>query len=621
MPRTQQIIPEHRYPHQMVVINDNSKVTPIPSNESGSASMLFVVASPKGIDRKVRTITGGLAQFLDEYGIGPFSLYGQPLLNAYTAFSTGKIIGHVLRVTALNASYAYSNLMAKYKVDVETGKMTVKFYTKNGVANLTDLDNLAEVVAVAPDVDEDGFTEVKLLSVAALGRGGYGNKLAYRIGSLPSADKENRFKNYTFDVYENETGFKQVESFSVIFSEDAIIDGISYFTDSVINSKSTGSKKITVLTYPEGFAQIYNAYKTANPDTTLTLDDFDVLLGINKYTKQAIVNYTIDTISEGAIAVNGLNGIALENGSDGDFDASVPAETRQAALEQAYQDAFSGKTDPMIKSKNKFPTNLILDANYSIDVKKLIAALAVARTDCVAILDCGTEIKTKASVVTYVQNNLADYVTDRVHMIDAYAGKVYDPYQKIVTVTSTYALASAYPALWANNDYAKHVPLAGNVYGVLSGFIEDSIYPVFDEDVDSALMDELVDLRINFARLNAAQNVIRATQTTRQEDYSYLSEANNVFVLLDIKRDCEKLVATYEYSFNDAEGLARFNRDVNAGIVPKYAEAQVSSISASFSSNEFEAARGILHLNVEFSCKDLVKITIIEIDINRAANA
>lgn len=620
MPRSSQIIPEHSYPHQMVVVNDNSKVESVSSNETGDAKMLFVVASPKGIDRKVRTISGGLGQFLDEVGIGPFSLYGQPLLNAYAAFSTGKVTGHVLRVTAKNAAYAVSNLMAKYKVDEATGAMTVKLYTKEGANNLTDLDALGDVVTKATTVDEDGYTEVKLFSVAALGRGKYGNNLLYRIGSLAAADKENNYKNYTFEVYENYTGLTQKESFNVTFNEESIVDGINLFADTVINSKSSGSSRITILTYPEGFAEIYNAYKTANPDTPIQFEAFDVLLGINKTTKQGIVNYTIDTVSEGTVAVNSLNGIALTKGSDGDLDASVPAATREAALEEAYKEAFGGITDPMIKSKNKFPTNLILDANYSIEVKKLIAALGVIRGDCMVAIDCGTGIKTKASVATYVKNNLDGYVSDRIHMIDAYSGKVYDPYtKKVVTVTSTYYLAMAYPNLWSENNYAKHIPLAGNTLGVIDGFIEDSIYPVFDEDIDSVMMDELADMNVNFARINAVQETIRSTQATRQDMKSYLSEANNVFILLDIKRDCEILTATYDYNFSEDDDIARFNKDVNAGIVPKYAEAQVKEISAVFSANEFEAERSIIHLNVGYANKDIVKNTIIEIDVNRAS--
>jgi len=614
MPKSSQIIPEHSYPHQMVVINDNSKVSATPSSDSGETNMLFVFASPKGEDGKLHTVDGGMAQFLEDYGIGPFSIYGQPLLNAYNAVSAG-VVAHCLRVCADNAAYANSNLIAKYKVEV-SGAMTVKFQAVGGSAALSSLDNLDEIYTPATEPDVDGYTEVKLLSVAPLGKGKYGDSLAWRIGSLTTADKENDYKNYLFEMYDATTGFVKKEEFSVAFDEDAIVDENSIFSDSVINDPDSGSDKIKIVTYVEGFKQIVDAYNAANVGSVLTVADFDVLLGINKYTKAAIANYTIDTVTAGTIAVNSLTGVSFVNGSDGDFSAATAQATRQTALDAAYTKAFSGLIDPMIKSKNKFPTNIILDANYPLDVKKLILALGTTRKDCMVIVDCGTGITTKQSVATYVKENLDSFANDRVQMIDAYCGKVKDPFsKKIVTVTSTYGLVFEYAANFEENG-GKHVPFAGNSLGVLSGYIKNSIYPVFDEDIDSDMMDELADENINFARINAVQDVIRATQATRQNYKSNLSEANNVFTVLDIKRDSEKLCATYDYNFSEPTDIARFNKDMEP-IVATYDATQVKSVTAGFDKNDWEADRGILHLYIGLVHKDLVKTSIIEIDVNR----
>ena len=56
-------------------------------------------------------------------------------------------------------------------------------------------------------------------------------------------------------------------------------------------------------------------------------------------------------------------------------------------------------------------------------------------------------------------------------------------------------------------------------------------------------------------------------------------------------------------------------------ITSKYAAAQVRSISAHFDKNDWEAERNILHLYVEMVHKDLVKTTIIEIDVNRSSES
>ncbi len=615
MPRTSQIVPEHLYPHQMVVVNDNTTYLNTPATDSGNTRMLFVFASPKGRDGKIQTIDTGLGGFLDEYGLGPFSLYGQPLLNAYSAAASGTAILHCLRVTAPDATYASMHIVAKYKVEDE--KVTVKFVAEPSETPLTDLSLLGESYTPSTEVDADGFSSALVLSFAYLGKGSYGDNIRVRISSYTAADKENGYKNYIFEVYVNDGGLVKKEDFSVIFNENATISGVSKFSDAVVNDPQSGSNLVSMVTHSDGFKKLFDIYTESNPETVLSENDFDALLGINKYSKEAIENYTIDNISEDAVSLNGLGGMPLVDGDDGALGADKTDAVRVAALEEAYLAAYGGQTDVAIKSKNKYPTNIILDANFSVPVKQLIAALAIARTDCVAILDCGIGITTKQSILPYLKTNLDTYVTNRVQSIDAYAFKVKDPYSsKIVTVTSTYWLSAAYPVNF-NNNGAKHVPLAGNNFGILSGYIPNSVYPIFDEDIDSAIMDELTDNNVNYARINANQDVVRGTQDTRQLINSNLSELNNVFILLDIKRDCERMCTEFEFNFSEPEDIARFNA-IARDLLGQYQDAQVRSIAARFDKNDWEAERGILHLYVEFVNKDLVKTTIIEIDVNRS---
>ena len=142
------------------------------------------------------------------------------------------------------------------------------------------------------------------------------------------------------------------------------------------------------------------------------------------------------------------------------------------------------------------------------------------------------------------------------------------------------------------------------------------------------IMDELAEMHVNFAKYNANQVVVRAMQDTKQSKQTALSEQNNTLILLDIKRECEhrdahiqreceRLCASYEYDFSEATDIARFNADVEV-VAAKYREAQVRSINAYFDKNSWEAERNILHLYVELVHKDLIRVTIIEIDVNRS---
>lgn len=629
MPVSYQIIPEHVYPHQHVQINDNTEVSRTYSSVSSEVTaLLCVFASPKGRDNKVLTIEDGSQGFVNEYGIGPFSLYGQPLMNAYAAAMSGACTLHCMRVTPEDASYSNVTLIAKYKVDAGDdgqNKLTIMYYAKSSDGELSTLDDLDTCCTVSGTPDEGGFTSVKLLTVGCLGKGVYGKNLRFRITSDRTSDKDNDFKNYFFGVYDNTNGMIQKEQFNVVFNSDATYSNVSLFAEDVINDSASGSTQLKIASYDDGFKALYDAYKTVNPDCTLTCAEFDPFFGLDKNTRTALPNLDIKSdadadpaaAGETAISVSSTTGVALLGGSDGSLAADADPTERQNALNNLYMNAYNGTLDPQIKSKNRFPTTFIMDANFTKDVKLAIANLAIKRGDCMAMLDCGTGITTKASVKAYVDENFGSSVNNRVVCIEPYCIKVRDPYtSKAVTVTSTYWLSSRYP-VHIQEWNGKHRPLAGNTFGIIDGYIRDSVYPVFDEDLDSTVMDELAEAHINFAKYNANQVVVRAMQDTKQTKQTNLSEQNNVLILLDIKRDCERLCAAYEYDFSEPTDIARFNTDVEI-IAARYRDAQVRSINAYFDKNDWESERNILHLYVEMVHKDLVKITIIEIDVNRS---
>lgn len=629
MPVSYQIIPEHVYPHQHVQINDNTEVSRTYSSVSSDVTaLLCVFASPKGRDNKVLTIEDGSQGFINEYGIGPFSLYGQPLMNAYAAAMSGACTLHCMRVTPEDASYSNVTLIAKYKVDAgddDQNKLTIMYYAKSSDGELSTLDDLDACCNVSGTPDEGGFTSVKLLTVGCLGKGAYGKNLRFRITSDRTSDKDNDFKNYFFGVYDNTNGMIQKEQFNVVFNSDATYSNVSLFAEDVINDSASGSTQLKIASFDEGFKALYDAYKTVNPDCTLSCAEFDPFFGLDKNTRTALPNLDIKSdadadpaaAGETAISVSSTTGVALLGGSDGSLAADADPTERQNALNNLYLSAYNGTLDPQIKSKNRFPTTFIMDANFTKDVKLAIANLAIKRGDCMAMLDCGTGITTKASVKAYVDENFGSSVNNRVVCIEPYCMKVRDPYtSKAVTVTSTYWLSSRYP-VHIQEWNGKHRPLAGNTFGIIDGYIRDSVYPVFDEDLDSTVMDELAEAHINFAKYNANQVVVRAMQDTKQTKQTNLSEQNNVLILLDIKRDCERLCAAYEYDFSEPTDIARFNTDVEI-IAARYRDAQVRSINAYFDKNNWESERNILHLYVEMVHKDLVKITIIEIDVNRS---
>ena len=610
-----QIIPSVNYPHVETHINDYTEWTELDASSSGTAYMLFVINAPRGIDGKLQTLTGGFASFINAYGKGSYAKYGQPYMNAYAAAQSGAAILHVLRVTAANATYANIHVCAKYRVvnDGDHPTMEVSFYGLT-TDNLTDLDNLdiliENVLADTPETDE--WQHLHLFTVACKGKGEWGNKLAFNISNDAASDKQNDYKNYTFTLYESNNSVLEIKDRKYItIDPEAIIGSQSTYMDDVINSDESGLADVMIQSSPDSWDTLWEVYQEVNPDTNLTRATFDPLLGIDKSANEAIKFFSINNEEAGSFLMNNLLGVALLNGGDGDF-ASTNKAVREAALEEAYQKAWSGETDPFIKSKNKYPTNLILDANYSVECKKLMATLATTRKDCRVILDMGINLNDRTAPLTF-NAQFGDFVNTDRHTVDCWHGQVTDPVShKTVTVTCTHKYASAIPLHWQEFG-GKHVPYAGINFAKLTGY--KNIAPLYDEDVDSEIMEKLTDARINFARVSAVDGIIvRGSQDTRQVKKSDMSEESMVQLLLDIKRDVERYAETLAYKFSEDSDLAMFNKDIEQ-ITEQYAYAQVRSIEAEFGKSEWEAQRNIIHLYVTLSHRDIIKTVIIEIDV------
>ena len=114
------------------------------------------------------------------------------------------------------------------------------------------------------------------------------------------------------------------------------------------------------------------------------------------------------------------------------------------------------------------------------------------------------------------------------------------------------------------------------------------------------------------------------TQMVRDDEgylaYTALTELNNVFIVLDIKRDVEQMCAKYGYTFFDENDLARFNKSLEQ-LVAKYSAQQVKNIRGEFFYSDQDEERGILRLIIDLVHKKLVKICIVDINVNKASDA
>jgi len=127
MPRQGQIIPTALVPHVETYINDYSifQDTAATPSENGVRS-IHVFASPKGEDGVIKEITS-TTEYLEEYGIPNYDLYGQPGYMPYAALTSQNAKCWCMRVMPDTATYANAIVVANItsgKTTDEDGKQT-----------------------------------------------------------------------------------------------------------------------------------------------------------------------------------------------------------------------------------------------------------------------------------------------------------------------------------------------------------------------------------------------------------------------------------------------------------------------------------------------------------------
>lgn len=560
----------------------------------------------------------------------------------------------------------------------EKAKKIQVMFTTESIDNLTDISNLESQAPSIKDVndkinamynsdtDDDptnkkygGWTTVLFMSIAYLGRGTCGNNFSFNITNHSRADKTSAYKNYFIHVFEGSTAKEEAR---VTLYPEALVGSKSLFIENVVNDDGTGSgSNLIQLNVNQEVLptiwQLYLEHVVGKNTTSLTERTFDPILGVNKSIATGRSDYNVvpaipgyeivqspDPSTVSSISFNTQYGTKLGNGSDGAFSSTDPMNTvnkteweekRQKAIDQAFIKAFSttDPTDRKILSRYRCPLDFVLDAGFSTEVKTALAKFTTFRAqDFRTYFDFGTDIDSLTDPYTEAAT-YTDIISDYTMSIDAYYGKIQDPYnKKVIRVTSTYNLAMALPLHWDKYG-GKHIPYAGPKYAVIDAYLKNSIYPVYDDSIDQDILDKLVDVHVNYAAIDPKGNVVRATQTSRyngldsdvafsaSEDYtvSNLSEENNVLIALDIKKDVEKLVCTYEYNFNEISEISSFNRDLKT-LTNRYAAAQVHSITAKFERSTEEAELGVLHLYIAVENKPLIKYIQVDIDINRLSD-
>ena len=608
MPINGQIIPSLLQPHVKTYINDNTVFSQETAVVEDGIRTICVFTSDQGRDNKLMLMKS-LSAYVEEFGQPNFKLHGQPCLMPYGFLSSDNANVYCMRVMPENATYACNILAAEVEIDEDSNVMNIKHCVQSiAVSKPEELSaKMSQMLSTA-----ESTNIYPLMAFYCKGRGNYGNTLRVRLSSDITSDKQNEYKNFAIEVLDAKNGLTLKETFARLsLDEDVIVRNEPMFMEDILNDETTGSIKIGVKVCVESIQELLELHNISF-DTQIESHLFDPLFGKDKLNKKVptinIVS-TENSVRSGNTYVNltEIEGIALANGTDGDFAVGTPR--RQENIDAVFIKAFEGELDRTILSKRRTPAEIILDAGYSDDVKSSLIGLFSKREDAFGIIDGG---------ILNNSTELIQWATDmsskgaRIFSKEAQHYQMRDPITgKKIKVTTTYFLATKLPTHF--KQVGRHIPFTGEEYAKLSGHIKNSLLPVIDAD-DTDLKEILVDNRVNYYEAIGENNFIRGVQHTSQPIWSDLSEENNMHVLLKMKREIESMVASLSYDFAEASDRKLFTESADR-LLSQY-RGMCRTAVVKFDQTAFEEQRSIIHCYLEVVFKSIIKTGIIEIDIN-----
>lgn len=602
-------IVDYDHPYNVTIINDNSAIPGTNTVVPDKVNYMAVFIGGKGRDNKLIKKTAK-ADFVKEYGKPNTFLYGQPILNAYASIVDQYSHAYCMRVMPTDACYSNLIVLAKYKVSDDGQKLEVKLVEKS-VGSLNNASQFQSIVDQESNnhADEAGFKTVPLFGIRSLGRGRYGNSFRIRLTNVFTKKKNLPYRTYRLEILDVDEGNTVVESFEGCMYDQAI-NSSSLLLSDVLDGDINGSERASMYVNEDAFDTMYTEYKAlfTEDDKADLVDNkiFDPIFGISN-DKKPQARLTI--VREGAISLDRLDGISLSGGNDGSLE-NPSDKTVEEVIDDLYLKAFSGQLDKAILSPRRIPVKFILDANYSLAVKKQIVQLGLKRYDALIHLDAGL-ITTHDEAILYGEET-AD-LNYRIVSKSYQHYEIRDPFTgKRVPVTMTYDLAS---------NLAKHIeifgvgtPYTGETHATLKGAIKNSLMPVLDES-DEDLKEKLYDLKLNYYEAIAENVFARATQQTAQDENTDLSEESNMLITLEIKDIAERETIARRYNFAEPSDRQLFTEILNERIKPM--RDLVRYVDVFYDMSAAEEAKSTIHCYIGVVFRTLAKSSIVEINVNK----
>lgn len=298
------------------------------------------------------------------------------------------------------------------------------------------------------------------------------------------------------------------------------------------------------------------------------------------------------------------NNIKLRFGSDGSISGKSYSSSE---VERLIVRGYLGTVDTGLLDKYQYPIDVVLDANYSVNIKNAIVTLTTEiRDDFVAMLDTKCQANAEQAIafrrgsLGFSNFRLSVWSQDFVVNDSAYTGLN-------MQVTAPYFLASKIP--YNDTNYGIHWNFVGPRRGVISGFDSISYLP------NPQWKEQLYEAQINYVEqdLNSTRF---GSQLTSQSTVSALSNINNVRALLRIQREVEKLMADYQFEYNDNVTMSAAQSALGGYLAQWKSNRCCDSISGTVYASQYDKQQKLLRVKVEMTFNSIIERIAIDLVVN-----
>lgn len=426
-----------------------------------------------------------------------------------------------------------------------------------------------------------------LIVFMSRGRGKYGNNFQIKIAPIFSIPN-----HYTITVLQVQPLFNTeviLETFNVSFIPGTSLNGESTFIEDIINKYS---EYIYVYTDPIELTKLSKLIDTVdlyyNPieGTFTTLADPTEDSPITILDRLLSVFYVADATTK---TVSMSSSISLTGGNEGCLFGIDGITPNSIVVDRCYNQALNGIYDPKILDVDSIFIDVLLDANFSANIKNDLLTLAKKRGDCYVEADLPKAVTVKQAV----DNRL------RIVPFNSYLVSFTAPFAKVessfegkeIVVSPSYFISSIIPS----SDRVSEVwfAAAGPNRGVINTPIKKLMFtPVSQDDLDLLYLNQINPIVYKSGRY------LLFSQLTSQRKSSALQDKNIVRLILFLNRVLKRMAFEYLMEPNDKLTWDAVQNNISQFLADIARRRGLYSYSVNVGASDYEIKQKMFHVNI-----------------------